>query len=117
MYLQLNLSGNQLCGIYSDAYGRTQGTYDAGGITALSEALKVSASLTECKLRVNKLGVEVWTIIFNALCDSTIIFDALCDSPASKITIWDLSREFLGPKIAKPLAEYISVTASLTLVR
>ena len=88
----------------------------AGGMV-VAGLLPDMASLTECKLRVNKLGVEVWTIIFNALCDSTIIFDALCDSPASKITIWDLSREFLGPKIAKPLAEYISVTASLTSVR
>jgi len=48
------------------------------------------------------LGVEGWTIIFNAL----------RDSPTSKITTWDLSNERLGPEIAKPLAEYISVSAS-----
>ena len=74
---------------------------------ALSEALKVTASLTECRLRDNKLGIEGWTAIFNAL----------RDSPTSKITTWDLSYENLGPEIAKPLAEYLSVTASLTEVR
>ena len=74
------------------------------GILAISEALKVTPSLTECKLRSNSLGVEGWTIIFNALRDSL----------TSKITTWDLSSEGLGPEIAKPLAEYISVTASVT---
>ena len=72
----------------------------------MAPAIAVCASLTECNLRHNLLGVEGWTIIFNAL----------RDSPTSKITTWDLSRERLGPEIAKPLAEYISVTASLTSV-
>ena len=49
------------------------------------------------------LGVEGWTNIFNAL----------RDSPTSKIAEWDLSGEFLGPAIAKPLAEYLSVTGGL----
>ena len=42
---QLNLSENQLCGI--DALGR--GMFTAEGITALSEALKVTPSLTEVR--------------------------------------------------------------------
>ena len=75
---QLDLSSNQLCGL--DRYGR--GTYTAEGITAIADALKVTASVTECVLRNNGLGVEGWTIIFNAL----------RDSPTSKITTWDLSN-------------------------
>ena len=97
----LDLSGNALCGI---KYGR--GTYTAEGIKAIADALRVSASLTECNLRENELGVEGWTIVFNAL----------RDSPTSKIATWDLSDERLGSAIAKPLAEYISVSASLTLL-
>ena len=62
----------------------------------------VSGSITECKLRDNRLGVEGWSIIFNTL----------RNSPTSKITTWDLSTENLGPGIAKPLAEYLSVTGS-----
>ena len=73
----------------------------------LAGIIKFNASLTECNLRDNSLGVEGWTIIFNAL----------RDSPTSKITTWDLSSERLGPEIAKPLAEYISVTPSITSVR
>ena len=71
---------------------------------ALAPGIASSGSLTLCDLRENNLGVEGWTIIFNAL----------RDSPTSKITKWDLFNEKVGPEIAKPLAEYISVTASMT---
>ena len=82
-----------------------QNGFGPEGARALTTLLG-KAFLTECKLRDNKLGVEGWTIIFNAL----------RDSPTSKITTWDLSDEGLGPEIAKPLAEYLSVTGSLTSV-
>ena len=72
----------------------------------IASLIGVNGSLTECNVRGNKLGVEGWAIIFNAL----------RNSPTSNITTWDLSLEYLGPKIAKPLAEYISVTGSLTKV-
>ena len=76
------------------------------GGKAIAPGIAANGSLTECNLRNNDLGVEGWTIIFNAL----------CDSPTSNITTWDLYEERLGPEIAKPLAEYISVTGSLTEV-
>ena len=93
----LDISNNQLTGDYLK---------EMTGVIAIAEALKGNASLTKCNLRLNSLGVEGWTIIFNAL----------RDSPTSKITMWDLSYEHLGPEIAKPLAEYISVSASLTFM-
>ena len=92
--------------IYSDGDIKMVDT-SLSGITALASAIAVCASLTECELRGNSLGVEGWTIIFNAL----------RDSPTSKIAMWDISNEHLGPKIAKPLADYISVTTSITSVR
>ena len=49
--MQLDLSGNQLCGI--NAFGR--GTYTAEGITAIAEALKVTGSLTKLDLEYNGL--------------------------------------------------------------
>jgi uncharacterized protein YjbI with pentapeptide repeats len=64
----------------------------------------VNSSLSKCDLRGNNLGVEGWTSIFNAL----------CDSPTSKITAWDLSGEKLGPGIARPLAEYLSASTMIT---
>ena len=72
----------------------------------IASDLSVTPSLIECNLCNNSLGVEGWTIIFNAL----------RNSPTSKITTWDLSNESIGPEIAKPLAEYISVTTSVTSV-
>ena len=74
------------------------------GAAALAPGLAASASLTKCELCGNNLGVEGWTIIFNAL----------RDCPTSKIAEWGLPGEALGPAIAKPLAEYLLVTAHLT---
>ena len=75
----------------------------------MAKMLGVNGVLTKCKLRDNQLGVTGWTAIFNAL----------CDSPTSKIVEWDLRYESLRfasleHEIAKPLAEYISATGSLT---
>ena len=81
--------------------------FGSKGGAALARAIATSAELTKCKLRGNQLGVEGWTSIFNTL----------CDSPTSKITEWDLAREQLGPAIAKPLAEYLSVATELTKIR
>ena len=100
--LQLDLSGNQLCGL--DEYGR--GTYSSDGITAIAEVLCGNGALTECTLRSNNLGIEGWMAIFSAL----------RDGPDSKISKWDLFNEELGPAIAKPLAEYIAVAGALTSV-
>ena len=44
--LQLNLADNQLCGLYYDHNFNLGGSYTADGIMALSEALKVTPSLT-----------------------------------------------------------------------
>ena len=46
--LQLNLSNNELCGLWLEygTYGQQMGTYTAEGIIAIAEALKVAALLT-----------------------------------------------------------------------
>jgi len=44
----IDLSGNQLCGIWTDNHGY-QGTYTAEGITAIAEALRVNGALTEVR--------------------------------------------------------------------
>jgi len=78
------------------------------GAKALAPGLKANASLTKCGLIENEFGDEGWTSIF----------DALRDSPTSKINTWDLSQELgplLAPKVAKPLADYISGTASASI--
>ena len=79
---------------------------DASAVV-IASLISNNGELTKCELRSNKLGVEGWTSIFNAL----------RDSPSSKITEWNLLYAKLGPNIAKPLAEYISITGQLTKIR
>ena len=56
MLTNLNLADNQLCGV--GKFGG--GTYDATGITALAETLKVNAVLTNLCLAWNQLcGVDL----------------------------------------------------------
>ena len=108
--LQLNLSGNKLCGV--NIFG--EGTYNAEGITAIADALRVTASLTSIgkgglNLKNNSLGDKGWGEIFAGV----------CSSEESKISSIDASKDWIGPEGAKLIAEALrtSVTASLTEVR
>ena len=49
LVLQLDLSGNRLCGLDYDDYGELCGTYTSDGIMALSKALEVTGSLTKVR--------------------------------------------------------------------
>ena len=44
----INLSGNELCGVWSQ-YGQQHGTYTAEGITAIADALRVNGELTKMR--------------------------------------------------------------------
>jgi hypothetical protein len=81
---------------------------DLGPASAIVIAALISdnASITECNLRGNGLGAEGWIAIFTALRDSKV----------SRITKWDLSSQIGISDSIKPLAEYISVSASLTSI-
>ena len=57
-------------------------------------------------LKDNKLGEEGWCAVF----------DALRDNPQNKIAQWDLFNQSINPTIAKSLAAYMTVAASLTEV-
>ena len=63
MVLQLNLSGNELCGLDNDGGG----TYNAEGITAIADALRVNGGLTKISLSHNELGEEGTKAICEAL--------------------------------------------------
>jgi Ran GTPase-activating protein (RanGAP) involved in mRNA processing and transport len=76
------------------------------GAKRVANYLIAGNSITELNLRQNQFGLQGWTIIFNAL----------CNSPANKVVTWDLSYEALGPAITKPLARLIVASRSLTQV-
>ena len=57
-----------------------------------------------CSLRYNNLGTEGWCAIFAAL----------RDNKDNKIESWNLSNQRINAEIAKVLAEYVSVSTTLT---
>ena len=58
-FRQLNLSNNRLCGVW-DKYGKQKGNYNAEGINAIADALRVNGSLTSLDLSSNQM-CGVWT--------------------------------------------------------
>jgi len=104
----IDLSGNQLCGIWTEGYGDQQGTYTAEGITAIADALRVNGALTSINLRGNELGDKGWGAIFAAI----------CGSKDSKIMSLDASCENISPAGVQLIAEALrtSVTGALTRV-
>ena len=55
------------------------------------------------RLLNNALGDDGWCAVF----------EALRDNKGAKIESWDLSLEGIGPKVAKALAEYLSVSSAV----
>jgi Ran GTPase-activating protein (RanGAP) involved in mRNA processing and transport len=62
----IDLSGNQLCGIWTDWRGQ-HGTYTAEGITAIADALRVNGALTEIDVSWNFFGPEGAKVFADAL--------------------------------------------------
>ena len=50
----MNLSNNRLCGVW-DEYGEQKGNYNAEGINAIADALRVNGGLTSIDLSRNNL--------------------------------------------------------------
>jgi Ran GTPase-activating protein (RanGAP) involved in mRNA processing and transport len=69
----INLSNNQLCGVWTDKYGSQHGTYTAEGITAITDAMRVNGGLTKLSLADNQLGEEGTKAICKALEQNTTL--------------------------------------------
>ena len=99
---QINLSENELCGLNWTG----QGTYTAEGITAIANALKVTASLTSMSLADNELGDDGVEALSVGLKES------------KSLATLDLSNRYssvkIGPKGAAALASAIAAMGSLT---
>ena len=67
--MQLNLSGNKLCGVWLEYcnHGNQMGTYTAEGIIAISDALRVNGGLTCCNVLMNKLDLEAANLLVEAV--------------------------------------------------
>ena len=60
---QVDLSNNQLCGVYRSG----RGEYTVEGITAIANAIGVSASLTAANLKWNSLDVASKQLLQDAV--------------------------------------------------
>jgi hypothetical protein len=112
MVLQLDLSGNHLCGI--NEYG--QGTYTAEGITAIADALRVNGGLTVTNLLGNRLNKKSAKMLAEVAKQKGI---SLCGIRRDQTTA-DFSKQNLKPPDAILLASDLSqavVTGALTEVR
>ena len=110
---QLDLSDNNLCGLNWEG----KGTYTAEGITALSEALKVTASLTVTDLRYNNLDTESATMLANIAKKKRI---SLCGiTPGQTEADFTPSKNdnyYMGPADAILLTADLAVIPSLTFL-
>jgi len=97
--LQLDLSGNQLCGV---KYG--EGTYTAEGITAIADALHVNGALTALDLSSNCLKDEG----VSAVCA------AIQSNKETKLASLDFGNNGIRTVGANAVAAMVAVTGGLT---
>ena len=103
MVSQLDLSGNELCGLDR----RGGGTYTAKGITAIADALCVNGSLTKLSLARNELEAEGTKAICEALEQNTTLKELDISGR------WGVSN-IGGPAGVKHVAKMLGVNGSLT---
>ena len=109
LFWQLNLSNNCLCGVWVE-YGTQKGEYNAEGINAISDALRVNGALTKLSLAHNKLEEEGTKAICEALEKNTTLkeLDIRGDIGGSNTG---------GLAGAKHVAKMVRVNCALTEVR
>ena len=100
---QLDLSNNKLTGPNQGPFPH----HNMAGILAISEALKVTPSVTKILVGGNRLRDE----------GTIILCDALRESTVSKVEELSLHNNGIGPDGAKAIAALCIVCASLTQVK
>ena len=108
---QLNLSDNQLCGVDR----RGNGTYNAEGIKAIADALRVAASLTVADLRYNELDTESATTLATVAKEKGI---SLCGikPEQTEANLQGSYPNYLKPADAILLTADLAVRTSLTKI-
>ena len=109
LFRQLSLSNNRLCGVWVH-FGTQKGNYNAEGINAIADALRVNGALTKLSLARNKLE-EAGT---KAICEAIEQNTTLKELDISG----DCRRSNTGGSAgAKHVAKMLRVHGSLTEVR
>ena len=99
----INLSDNQLCGVWTD-YAGQHGAYTAEGITAIADALRVNGGLTALDVSNNCLEDEG----VSAVCE------AIQSNKETKLASLNFRNNDIGPVGANAVAAMVAVTGALT---
>jgi hypothetical protein len=99
----LDLSRTQLCGLDRDG----RGTYNANGVTAIADALRVNGALTALNLSYNYLKDEGVRAICNAI----------QSNKETKLASLNFKNNGISPVGANAVAAMVAVTGALTEVR
>ena len=119
--MQINLSNNALCGLRYVGRGKYEGAYTAEGITAIANALKVTASVTSLSTAYNRITGDGAQQLASAVLAKPTLENfsgiPLKKLRADSLTALNLSEKGLGVPEAMVLADLLrSVSASVTSV-
>ena len=105
LFRQLNLSNNRLCGVWVE-YGTQKGEYNAEGINAIADALRVYGGLTALDLSCNLSKDEG----VSAVCE------AIQSNKETKLASLNFSWNGIGQVGAKSVATMVAATGALTKI-
>ena len=116
--MQINLSNNALCGLRYVDGGQYKGAYTAEGITAIANALKVTASMTRVDVRGNGIVGDGASQLSAAVL-ANVKIEVFNEIPvkemrADSFTELDLSEKNIGVAGGMVVAGLLPVMASLT---
>ena len=106
--MQLDLSGNELCGLDNDGDG--DGTYNAEGITAIADALRINSGLTKISLTQNVSGEEGTKAICEALEQNKTLKEL-------DISGFGNTRNIGGTAGVKHVAKMLGINGALTSIK
>ena len=114
----IDLSRNQLCGIWTDGWGHQQGTYTAEGITAIADALRVNGALTCVDIRFNNIegdgAAQLSAAVLGNLKIEMFNEIPIKEMRANSLTELDLNGKDFGVEGVMVVAGLIPVMGGLT---
>ena len=114
----IDLSNNQLCGVWTDYRGQ-HGTYTAEGITAIADAMRVNGGLTRVDVRHNNIvgggAAQLAAAVLGNLKIEMFNKIPIKEMRADSLSELDLSGKGVGVPGALVLAHLLPVTGALTV--
>ena len=115
----IDLSGNQLCGIWTNWRGDQHGTYTTEGIIAIANAIRVNGALTRVDVRQNNIAgdgaVQLAAAVLGNLKIDVFNEIPIKEMRANSLTELDLNGKYFGVEGGMVVAGLIPVMGALTV--